>query len=724
MVIIGEGFTSDHCQNVDIMIGDNMKCEANMIGENVWDCSDTEITCTTKRIPTIHKVQNTGTNAKFGKGYAWDKKDLTIAPGDIVEWRWVLTVSSADSGINIMQREDTASTMYDGVGFNSGEKKAEGTFRHTFSGLGTSYYTSDSVIGDLNTVFMSGSVTVELSAETAPMSVRAMIGDVAAEMDAVRVRSAINKRSSCADADTSCVAPSINDSFAFTASPCLTPMVTMITVTDGMVDTGNKNLEGHAASTIEIQGSGFGNLCQTTVMIGTTNCSISSISSSNIVCSISASDEILPESLHLIEVSVSNNGLAVFEDEKYSKFHVKSIINNVNIDKGSFAGGSVMIFNGLGLKVNENDNHVIFTTSPTGPKLCSVVASTYTQLTCRTPNYEGFASTNELIADVSVEIAGYEPVWDDAVFSSNETVKHRFNYTSTATPSVEAGDVVLSGGQGTIQVNGTMFGGSAASVRVYLVSSDAATVVRRTLHPYEDSTPNLAFHRSLNKKVMSEFFRDTLHKGKLNEINWKIGGSGNRHLGLSAYSMEHFKDSVRHTGAFTLFEDDYPLHHHLADEEDKAVVEKLMKFVQRHTRSNVQKMQTNRRVARGAEELQGVEEDVNNMDSSYFGTIDSVSDGSITVTFNDVQAGSYNLMVYVDELGNGLTQQPFTATSQGIISSISPDTGSTYGGQEVTITGQGFSTDSASWSTVNIGSTSCQVKEATFRYENHNFSGR
>ena len=712
MVINGEGFTSDYCQNVEIMIGENMACEVDET-DNGYDCSDTQISCTTKRVATVHRVENTGTNAKFGKGYAWDKKDLTIAPGDIVEWRWVLTVSSADSGINIFQREDAGSTMYDGVGFNSGDKKAEGTFRHTFNGLGTSFYTSDSVIGDLNTIFMSGSVTVELPEETAPMSVRAMIGDVEAETDDTRIRSVINKRSSCAEATTTCVTPSANDSFAFTASPCLTPIVSMITVTDGMTDTGNKYLEGHAASTLEISGSGFGTLCQTTVMIGSTNCSITSISSSNIVCTISASDEILPESLHLIEVSVSNNGLAVFEDEKYSKFFVKSMINNVNINQGSFAGGSVMIFNGLGLKVNDNENHVIFSTAVTGAKLCSIVSSTYTELTCRTPSYEGFVGSNELVADVNIEIAGYEPVWDDAVFSSNATVKHRFNYTASLTPSVQTEDITLSGGQGTIKVNGTMFGSSAASVKVYLVSADSPSVVRRTLHPVEDSSPNLAFHRPLNKKVMSEFFRDTLHSRKLSEINWKVGGSANREIAPPSYAMKHFEGSARHTGAYTLFEDDYPLHHHLVDEEDKAVVDKLMSFVQRHSRSNIKKLQQKRRLVRGLEEVQEVEEDVNNMDSSYFGTIGSVTDGSISVTFTDVEAGRYNLMVYVDDVGNAINS--FTATSQGIISSISPNTGSTYGGQEVTITGQGFSTDTSSWSNVTIGSTTCEITEATFR---------
>ena len=212
---------------------------------------------------------------------------------------------------------------------------------------------------------------------------------------------------------------------------------------------------------------------------------------------------------------------------------------------------------------------------------------------------------------------------------------------------------------------------------------------------------------------MSEFFRDTLHSRKLSEISWKVGGSGNRELSLPSYSMEHFEGSARHSGAFTLFEDDYPLHHHLADEEDKAVVDKLMAFVQRHTRSSIQKLQQKRRLVRGLAEVQGVEEDVNNMDSSYFGTIGSVTDESISVTFTDVEAGRYNLMVYVDDIGNAINS--FTATSQGIVSSISPTTGSIYGGQEVTITGQGFSTDNSSWSSVDIGSTTCDVTEATFR---------
>ena len=178
------------------------------------------------------------------------------------------------------------------------------------------------------------------------------------------------------------------------------------------------------------------------------------------------------------------------------------------------------------------------------------------------------------------------------------------------------------------------------------------------------------------------------------------------------YSIKHLKDRTLHTGVFTLFEDDYPLHHHIA-EEDHETADKLRAFVHRHKRSNIKNMIQSKRLKRGIEEVESIEEYVNSMDSSHFGNIENITDGSISVSFINVPAGEYNLIVYVDNIGKALGS--FNITSQGIITSVWPTSGSTYGGQEVTLTGQGFHANDSSLSSVSFGSINCVITDVTFR---------
>ena len=124
-------------------------------------------------------------------------------------------------------------------------------------------------------------------------------------------------------------------------------------------------------------------------------------------------------------------------------------------------------------------------------------------------------------------------------------------------------------------------------------------------------------------------------------------------------------------------------------------------------------MMQSKRLKRGIDEVESIEEYVNSMDSSHFGTIDSMTDGSISVSFINVPAGEYNLMVYVDSIGKAIGS--FNITSQGILSNVFPTSGSTYGGQEVTITGQGFHANDSSLTSVSFGSNNCEITEVTFR---------
>merc|ERR1712013_563774 len=108
----GRGFGS--CDNIVIEMGSSANCD-------ILNCSDQLIECRVKKKVVEHLVTNGGRHPTLGAGYAWDKQDLTINPGDAVKWQWNLLVSGDNIGVNIHQTNGE-SNQWDGKGFNSGAK--------------------------------------------------------------------------------------------------------------------------------------------------------------------------------------------------------------------------------------------------------------------------------------------------------------------------------------------------------------------------------------------------------------------------------------------------------------------------------------------------------------------------------------------------------------------------------------------------------------------------
>ena len=130
------------------------------MGQTHSDCST--LTCTTRKISQVHQVSNGGRHPQYGPGYVWSPKEITIQPGDMVDWIWNLQVASEDTGISVQQTDSSTSNDWNGIGFHS-EKSANGRLQYTFDAPGTYYYSSLPVIGD--ELFMKGSVVVESATE-------------------------------------------------------------------------------------------------------------------------------------------------------------------------------------------------------------------------------------------------------------------------------------------------------------------------------------------------------------------------------------------------------------------------------------------------------------------------------------------------------------------------------------------------------------------------------
>ena len=96
--------------------------------------------------------------------------------------------------------------------------------------------------------------------------------------------------------------------------------------------------------------------------------------------------------------------------------------------------------------------------------------------------------------------------------------------------------------------------------------------------------------------------------------------------------------------------------------------------------------------------------------SCLFGTL---SDTEITCRVNGLLAGDHSLEVNVGPKGNAWSNVSTIITSKPTIASISPDRGSTQGGTEIAITGNGFDRTLGKTS-VRIGPNECIVKTVTF----------
>ena len=87
-------------------------------------------------------------------------------------------------------------------------------------------------------------------------------------------------------------------------------------------------------------------------------------------------------------------------------------------------------------------------------------------------------------------------------------------------------------------------------------------------------------------------------------------------------------------------------------------------------------------------------------------TVTSVNDGSIQCTITNVPTGTNTIMASINGLGKVTGSE--TILGQAVITGVSPAEGSTYGGTELVIDGNGFVTGST---TINIDGTACSIKE-------------
>ena len=340
VVLSGSGFGD--CSNIEIKFEHLLVCE-------IDQCSNTEITCTTKRKGKVVQINNGGRHPVYGPGYVWSNLELEVNPGDTVEWKWTLTVNSKETGISVHQVDNPTTNDYNGKGFKS-EKMPKGRLQYKFETPGTYYFSSQPVFGV--ELFMPGLIRVVADSEDTTGRLSVSMEGIEAAQQPVADTGSISVSDCAVTGSYDCLSdPTSTDSFLFSLAVCLTPVVNTVAVTAGAANFSAMPVEGYQEAQLTIDGEGFSeNSCQNIVSIGEDHrCTVSSATATQLVCNVNGSGESPLPSLkpQKISVTVINSGSALMAvpDPDTAVFQlvphvlVTNTVNNAPEDSGS-AGGS------------------------------------------------------------------------------------------------------------------------------------------------------------------------------------------------------------------------------------------------------------------------------------------------------------------------------------------------------------------------------------------------
>ena len=591
---------------------------------------------------------------------------------------------------------------YDGYGFHSGPKKLEGSYLQSFFGIGTVYYSSD-LVEEEETLRLSGSVEVTLPEEE-NLELSILFSDVLVAKH-VPSESVTYTPDNCLEANTSSPVLDASDTFMFEVLSSLTPTVDEVIIDQAShinVSRNRGHFQGQSTPTFTINGENFGadSNCENVIMIGSTECSVSSFTDTSISCSVASP---LPsETVHDIRLLRLNQGYAAISSVQEDSYHVVSLVSDISPLEGSKGGGNLLTITGSGFLAADESATVIFVAQDQIPHDCVITAIEDAEIVCKIPTAYANSISTEINATVFVRIGHlqYPPAQEDGM---EDTMMYTFKASlSPSVGSISNSSITLDSGAGTVEISGTGFGNDASNVVISLIPIEPGQK-KRSIPLHEHHQIIRIEHRPLNKLHMSSFFHAHLTRGKRNDIKWRVGGSSSQmRTEMRNFDKREAKLNPMHSGVSLIFEDDYEGDNDLNIMEE----ESYWSFVNRHKRSTLEKsIERHWRSIYSHAIFRTIEtEDV----ESYDGTVTSVTDTEVQASFDDIPAGFYHLQVSLLDVGNALNDNSVsTIKSAGSVDSISPSEGSILGGQEVTITGAGF--HRVENTMVQIGDTPCEV---------------
>ena len=674
----GAGFGD--CSSLSVLFGNIFDC-------NIRKCSDSEIECLTVKKSKVKQIVNSGRHPTYGPGYKWSETDVTINPGDTIEWVWNLQVASDETQISVHQTDNEASDLYNGFGFKS-MKSGKGRFTKKFLNTGVYYYSSEPVFQ--GSLFMKGIIRVVSITEDidAPLSVsingiKAMHDVSINEVPVVFPDCSVSNDLTCSST------PNSVSEYMFRAASCLTPRLNEIQISESSINITGSN--AYSGSTLTLSGSGFSsNLCQNNVKLGSSKCSVNSATESEIVCTIDGSDSQLTSlEKHEIQLSILNLGNAVFETANGQGSDIVLVprIDSVNTVAGSWAGGNILILSGSGL-IPEGGQDTVFVTFGEYPYSmgCAIVEVTFDNISCVVPDFSAFkgSKTSETVqVSIALGYNSFSPIIPEQI-----SYEFKDSLTSSAL-SMDSSTVVVND---EVQITGSNFNGQ---VKVYLRKTDDLRMKRRS--PLKKR--EIEGFEGLNLGESTNSFWSIISK---EPINWRCADGNCDHEtlfeGLSSNPSER-----RRRSAEEVIELQY-----LADYDDSKIlnavcmsdVSKCLHFLEN---------QNNHIVVKRSTEEELLEMSLGSQ--SYEAEITSSTSSSVTFSVPALPAGSYDVIVFVEGQGNAISSLSSLLSSM-VINEVQPKSGSVHGGQTILISGSGFCTNEG-LTKVLMGGEKCVVVNVT-----------
>ena len=684
----GEGF--GNCSNVAVSFGTAYDC-------SIDQCTDSSITCMTERKSNIIQITNSGRHPTYGPGYIWSEADLTIYPGDTVRWVWNLQVASKETKISVHQTADGQVNEYDGNGFKS-MKAAKGGFSKRFMNTGVYYYSSEPVFG--KSLFMKGVIRVVSPSEDKNVHLSVSMDTIEAAQEISAEYNSVEYADCDISGDTSCADdPESEDVYIFKAAQCLTPVINSLEILEGGINSNMSTLAVYIGAKVSLTGSGFSdNTCQNVVNIGASKCLIESASSSELVCLIDGSDADI-ESLdnHGISLNVLNIGKAVLKTESGdSDMYLMPKIDSANTDTGSWAGGNIFILSGSALMPEGGLETVIITFGEYPYAFgCAVLDITFTSISCVVPDFSSHkGDKTSMSVDITINM-GY-----DSHSPSVTSGQLSYKFTDTLTSKTSSMDASSAVASDVVTVTGENFGDS---VKVYLQKADTARYRRRAQLKKRD----------ISSAHFVELDEGTNHFWSIisdEPINWRCASGNCNHEelvgGMASEPSLRRKRSV---------EEEEELNY-MAESNMESLIDDICgidgdvmmcQHMINEMLSN-QMGETTHNIFRRATTEELLEMSLSG--ETFEADVTSVTSTAIAFEVPALPAGKFNVIVNVDGQGNSISSLG-QLTSNIIVSSVIPTSGSIHGGQVITITGSGFCTTEGSTS-VNIGDERCEVIEA------------
>merc|ERR1719239_2005518 len=647
----------------------------------------------------------------FGPGFMWQPSVVTVRPGDKVRWAWNLPVAQEGTGITVHSVASGQEIEYDGTGFKyPGEKSAKGNYVYQFMTEGTFNYNTEDVIQD-EEVFMAGKVVVASPAADEVVSITATYGSISAEVIPGSSPTAPAAPADCSFADSSCATEASDLDFTFAG--CLTSEISSISVSNSAAPGNASSMMGFADAELTISGSGFsGVACENVVTVGETDCAITSAAADSITCDVDSA-AITSLGGHTVSVNVMNNGYAVQKvaSDSAGKLYVVPKIDAISPASGSWAGGSILTITGSGL--NPTDGIVTINFGEGAFAMaCAIVEVTSTKVACVVPDMRSQKAGDEKTVELDMYFGGQM-----LRAEVDAAVAAEYVFSSALTPSSGSPTPAEFSTSSPIEVSGSGFGTDASAVSVFLTPSGAARMRRRRsiASRLEEMSSMETYGYGPRPKFVHDFWKSIKLERPTRSIEWTRAGSYKNKRSLPSYLPEltpedHldeleelFHPEVEHIHARTVKRDiDYNT---MGQDMYEEIYESQPDFFHRRRRSARRAVLARARRSTEEELLEM------SMEGNTEATVTAVTDTSVTFTAPEMPAGTYDVIIYVSGSGNA-DPSGTTLTSQAMADSITPDAGSTFGGQTVVIAGNGFS-GSSDDTTVDVGGESCDVTACT-----------